>query len=127
MPSAALAQHLSGNSDKIADMDRDEFYSVSEAAKVLGLGERRIRQLVSEGEVEGERVGNAWQIFRHSVHSFRDEHGVRERPRAGVGLAVPERARSFRALRRRAGQAPQEDNRLGPSDALAGEALVARA
>ena len=64
-------------------MDRDEFYTVSEAAKVLGLGERRVRQLVSEGEVEGERVGNVWQIFRHSVHSFRDEHGVRERPRAG--------------------------------------------
>src|SRR5215210_5248172 len=64
-------------------MDRDEFYTVSEAAKVLGLGERRIRQLVSEGEVEGDRVGNAWHIFRHSVHSFRDEHGVRERPRAG--------------------------------------------
>jgi len=64
-------------------MDRDEFYTVSEAAKVLGLGERRIRQLVSEGEVEGERVGNAWKIFRHSIHSFRDQHGVRERLRAG--------------------------------------------
>lgn len=76
-------------------MDHDEFYTVSEAAKVLGLGERRIRQLINEGEVKGERVGNAWKIFRHSVHSFRDEHGVRERPRGGSDWP-PEALDAFR-------------------------------
>jgi hypothetical protein len=60
--------------------------------------------------------------------------GVPDAPRtgtlgfSGMGLAVPERARPLRALRpRRAGQAPQEANRLGTTDAAFGKALVARA
>ncbi len=46
---------------------------------------------------------------------------------ARVGVAVSERPRSLRELRSTAGQAPQEDNRLGTSVAPSGEALVARA
>jgi hypothetical protein len=63
----------------------------------------------------------------------RPEVGVPDTPRAGalgfsgMGLAVPECAHSFRALRRRVGQAPQEANRLGAADAAVGKALVARA
>jgi hypothetical protein len=44
-----------------------------------------------------------------------------------MGVAVLERPRSVRALRRPARQATQEDNRLGPADAPLGEALVAQA
>jgi excisionase family DNA binding protein len=52
-------------------MDRDEFYTVSEAAKVLGRGERWVRQLASDGVIEGERTAEGWQLLRRSVHDFR--------------------------------------------------------
>jgi predicted nuclease with TOPRIM domain len=53
-------------------MDRDEYYSVFEAAKVLGKGERWVRQLASNGVIEGERKEDGWQLLRRSVHEFRD-------------------------------------------------------
>jgi chromosome segregation ATPase len=53
-------------------MDRDEYYSVSEAAKVLGKGERWVRQLASNSVIEGERKEDGWQLLRRSVHEFRD-------------------------------------------------------
>ena len=52
-------------------MDRDNFYTVSEAAKVLGRGERWVRQLASDGVIEGERTAEGWQLLRRSVHDFR--------------------------------------------------------
>src|SRR4051812_5609489 len=45
---------------------------------------------------------------------------------SGVGLAVPEHARSSRALRPRARQAPQEANRLGTADAALEMLLLVR-
>jgi hypothetical protein len=53
-------------------MDRDEYYSVPEAAKVLGKGERWVRQLASNSVIEGERTEEGWQLLRSSVHQFRD-------------------------------------------------------
>jgi excisionase family DNA binding protein len=55
-------------------MDRDKFYTVSEAAKVLGRGERWVRQLASDGVIEGERTAEGWQLLRRSVHDFRDQN-----------------------------------------------------
>ena len=55
-------------------MDRDEFYTVSEAANVLGRGERWVRQLASDGVIEGERTAEGWQLLRRSVHDFRDQN-----------------------------------------------------
>jgi excisionase family DNA binding protein len=52
--------------------DRDEFYTASEAAKVLGITPRRVRALAQERKIEGERAEGGWMLFRRSVHSFRD-------------------------------------------------------
>jgi excisionase family DNA binding protein len=62
-------------------MDKQEFYTTQEAAKVLGLSERRIRQLVNEESLTAEKDGHAWKLFRYSVHNYRDIHGVADRPR----------------------------------------------
>jgi excisionase family DNA binding protein len=70
---------LPGIHAKITGVDRDTFYSSTEAAKLLGLSERRIRQLVKDGTLEAERDGHAWKLFRYSVHDYRDVHGVSER------------------------------------------------
>jgi hypothetical protein len=57
---------------KLPGMDRDEYYSVSESAKVLGKGERWVRQLALDGVLEGDRTTEGWQLLRRSVHEFRD-------------------------------------------------------
>jgi excisionase family DNA binding protein len=52
--------------------DRQEIYTPAEAAKVLGITDRRVRGLAQEGRIEGERAETGWKLFRWSVHSFRD-------------------------------------------------------
>jgi excisionase family DNA binding protein len=64
-------------------MEERETYSASEAAKVLKLSTRRVRQLAETEEIEGTRdaEGN-WRLDKASVHTFRD--GRRSsRPREG--------------------------------------------
>jgi excisionase family DNA binding protein len=66
-------------------MDRDEFYTVGEAAKVLGRGQRWVRQLALDGVIEGERTAEGWQLLRSSVHEFRDQNPpTRTTPEAPV-------------------------------------------
>ena len=54
-------------------MEEREAYSASEAAKVLKLSTRRVRQLAETEEIEGTRdaEGN-WRLDKASVHTFRD-------------------------------------------------------
>jgi excisionase family DNA binding protein len=59
-------------------MNREEFYTAMEAAKVLGISDRRVRKLASEGRIEGERTDEGWMLFRRSVHEFRDLKRARE-------------------------------------------------
>jgi excisionase family DNA binding protein len=54
-------------------MENTEFYTVGEAAKVLGISTRRVRQLAQDGKIEAERADEGWKLFRRSVHAFRDE------------------------------------------------------
>ena len=74
-----------GSSGTDRPSDRQEYYTVSEAAKVLDISERRVRQIAQVGKVEGERSEEGWKLFRYSVHDFRDRReaqnpvrGVRE-------------------------------------------------
>jgi len=60
--------------------DRGQFYTASEAAKVLSITPRRVRALAQEGTIEGQRTEAGWMIFRHSVHSFRDARRPPEGP-----------------------------------------------
>jgi excisionase family DNA binding protein len=63
--------------------DRQEYYTVSEAAKVLDISERRVRQIAQDGKVDGVRSEDGWKIFRYSVHDFRDRRAAQE-PVRGV-------------------------------------------
>jgi hypothetical protein len=65
-------------------MEERETYSASQAAKVLKLSTRRVRQLAETEEIEGTRdaEGN-WRLDKASVHTFRD--GRRSsKPREGA-------------------------------------------
>jgi excisionase family DNA binding protein len=55
-------------------MNRDVFYTVPEAAKILGVSQTRVRQLLRDGTIEGERSETTWNISKQSLHSFRDTY-----------------------------------------------------
>jgi hypothetical protein len=44
---------------------------VPTAAELLGLSNRRVRQLAASGRIEGRRGPNGWQLDRVSVEEFR--------------------------------------------------------
>ena len=67
--------------------DRQEIYTVQEAAKVLGITDRRVRALAQGGRIEGERTEGGWKLFRYSVHAFRDERREREGPQSVPGAS----------------------------------------
>jgi len=53
-----------------------DFYTVEEAAKVLGRTPGRIRQLLRDGTLEGEGGGDPkdpWRVHTWAVHALRDE------------------------------------------------------
>ena len=54
-----------------------EILSVSEAAPKLGVSERRVRQMLERGDMEGQRVGRSWIIDSKAID------GVRRRPEVG--------------------------------------------
>jgi hypothetical protein len=66
-------------------MEEREKYSASEAAKVLKLSTRRVRQLAETEIIEGERdaEGN-WRLDKASVHAFRDDRRSTRPPREGT-------------------------------------------
>jgi excisionase family DNA binding protein len=87
--------------------DRDAYYTVSDAAKVLGVTDRRVRALAQQGRIEGERMEGGWKLFRYSVHSFRDERRERERPSAASGavsISVSDWVDRVAALQRQLGR-----------------------
>jgi excisionase family DNA binding protein len=63
--------------------DRQEYYTVSEAAKILGISARRVRQIAQDGKVDGVRTDDGWKLFRYSVHGFRD-HRADQAPSRGA-------------------------------------------
>src|SRR5215217_7306601 len=54
------------------------FYTISEAAKVLGVGQRRILEMVETKELEGERdpTSSRWKISMHAVHELVAEESL---------------------------------------------------
>ncbi|MHB1090531.1 MAG: helix-turn-helix domain-containing protein [Ilumatobacteraceae bacterium] len=62
--------------------------SVSQAAPLLGISERRVRQLLARGEMKGQRVGWSWIIDRKVIERARrrPEVGRRWSPEAAWAL-----------------------------------------
>ena len=68
--------------DSEAHEAQGDFYTVEEAAKVLGRTPGRIRQLLGDGTLKGEGGGDPkdpWRVDKWSVHATRDE-GPRRAP-----------------------------------------------
>ena len=86
---AVSGRHSGNPSGTNRPPDRQEYYTVSEAAKVLNISERRVRQIAQDGKVEGMRSEEGWKLFRYSVHDFRDRREGQNPIRAGRGGREP--------------------------------------
>ena len=72
-------------------MDRNVSYTVPEAAKVLGISQTRVRQLLRDGQIEGERNENTWEVSKQSVHTFRDTYEPKGKAKDAETLPTPAR------------------------------------
>jgi excisionase family DNA binding protein len=63
-----------------------DYYTTTEAAKLLGVGDSRVRQMLLAGELEGERdpVSDRWRIPQHAVLARRVERKPQETPKSPV-------------------------------------------
>ena len=57
----------------------EDVYTVSEAARILKLGEHRIRQMLREGQLEGrqDEISGRWFADKRAVHSLKEERDAR--------------------------------------------------
>ncbi len=63
-------------------MAEEETYTAPEAAKILRLSERRVQQMLQQGELPGTKLDNGqWAIPKHAVHSRKDETRSKRRKR----------------------------------------------
>jgi hypothetical protein len=62
----------------------DDYYTVSEAARILSLGGHRIRQMLREGELEGRRdqMSGRWFADKRAVHALKEERDAKREARA---------------------------------------------
>ena len=101
----------------LAPMEGEETYSPAEASRVLGrsgrkISERRIRQMLQAGELEGARdEGGRWRIPRRVVNRLLTERREREQLRTEPEsvLEIPE---SVRELMERVAALERERGRL---------------
>ncbi len=73
-PSAAPGTTAQPDSPPLPTWEASEWLTVEQAARLLGLGVRRVRVLASEGRLAARKVGGAWLIDRADA-----ERAARER------------------------------------------------
>jgi hypothetical protein len=47
-----------------------DYITPNEAGKIADLTGRRIRQLLSEGEIEGQNIAGRWLVNRKSLYAY---------------------------------------------------------
>ncbi len=98
-------------------MEGEETYSPAEASRVLGrsgrsISERRIRQMLQAGELEGEQTeGGRWRIPRRVVHQLLTERREHEQLRTEPE-SLPGAPESVRELMDRVAALERERGRL---------------
>jgi hypothetical protein len=63
----------SGNRETLAEMNTGKLITTSEAAALLHLSSRRVRQLLTAGLLFGQVVGGRWMVDPASVNTYLQE------------------------------------------------------
>lgn len=58
----------------------DRILSLSEAAERSGLSESWLRRLMSEGRLEGKKIGKTWLVLAEDVDALAEQERPRGRP-----------------------------------------------
>ena len=99
-------------------LPEEDAYTAPQAARVLGLSDRRVRQMLEAGELEGERDGSGkWWMPQRAVHAALEDRGS-PRVRSREQRAAPPRPDA-------AGEAPAPPQR-GPGGPESVRELVSR-
>lgn len=48
----------------------DKYVTTAEAAEIIGCVDSRVRQLLREGTLDGERVGRDWLVVKKSAERY---------------------------------------------------------
>lgn len=48
----------------------DKYVTTAQAAEIIGCVDSRVRQLLREGTIAGERVGRDWLVLRKSAEMY---------------------------------------------------------
>jgi excisionase family DNA binding protein len=59
----------------------DEFIPTKEAADILGISTRGIRDLLARGRLEGQKFGRDWLVDRQSVLAYKKQREQRLKSR----------------------------------------------
>jgi excisionase family DNA binding protein len=61
-----------GLGDRMGTMSRRDFYTLTQAARVLEISQRRLLEMLETGEIEGEQdpQSSRWKIPKHAVHEL---------------------------------------------------------
>ena len=54
-------------------IDDDTLYDVAGLAKILGVTEKTVRKMLSEGELKGKKLGRKWYATGAAIRSHFDE------------------------------------------------------
>lgn len=58
---------LEGRSADLADL---KLYTLKEIAPVLGLSYRTLQAMVSDGRLQGVKIGNRWKVSRKALEEY---------------------------------------------------------
>lgn len=56
-------------------MEKGEFMTTTEAAKMLGVDRTSVPRLIRDGKLTGERFGRAWMVTLESVKAYLERVG----------------------------------------------------
>lgn len=92
----------------------EDAYTAPQAARVLGLSDRRVRQMLEGGDLEGERDGSGkWWIPQRAVHAALEDRGSpRSRGREQRAASRPDTAGEAPAATQRAPGGPESVREL---------------
>ncbi|HEY1292781.1 MAG TPA: helix-turn-helix domain-containing protein [Chloroflexota bacterium] len=70
------------------DVNPTEWYSVNNAARILGVRPVRVRQLLAYGELKGEKIGRSWNIRGHDIQRWHAQRKPIGRPKGSVSYKL---------------------------------------
>lgn len=67
---------------------KDTYYTISEAAKAVGVARQTVSHWINDGKISAEKVGRAMLIDKQKLHQYNNERLVEEKHRSTEGQLI---------------------------------------